>query len=418
MLFRLYCFCLFIRYFEIKQSALKFDLDDPEYSLMRYFLFLLLFSSIHCLGQAVSSINYSYWYDPNTEVNLQINPVMKNDSIVVYYKLVAKNPASKYSIQWEKKDSYAQRSGAIMMPLDSIQLKNGVAEGKFVFGKPEKPWVLVGEIVNRKTSKGWFFFKQIESHYPVNGYLEQNGVKLFQSYELTSEKFKVRGSGSGKPIHFSFYKDNFPSPSPPFADKEFKMDRFLFPDSTFVIEADHEVGPFWQEGLYLAQEDTLSSQGFAFLIKNEPYPRYNKIADLKGPLLFVTTREENDKIGAAGEDKTKFDQVILDITDDKDRARKFMRNFFKRVEIANQMFTSFKEGWKTDRGMIYVVFGPPDEVATNGQTEVWAYKYPRQQFRFTKTGSVYGPDHYVLVRDSQYAEDWYTTIDLWRKSQF
>ena len=54
----------------------------------------------------------------------------------------------------------------------------------------------------------------------------------------------------------------------------------------------------------------------------------------------------------------------------------------------------------------------------NGQQEIWAYKNPRQQFAFTKAGSVYHPDHYVLVRDKQYTEDWYMTVDLWRKSRF
>jgi GWxTD domain-containing protein len=386
---------------------------------MRYSFFLLLLYAVTCPAQSVSSVNYSYLYNVQTEVELQINPVMGKDSITVYYKLIAKNPSGAlYSLQWEKKDSYAQRQGAIISPLDSVQLVKGVAEGKFVFPKPEKPWVLVGEVVNRKTSKGWFFFRQIEAHYPVNGYLEKDGQKEFQPYKIASNKYTVHGSGSGNPIHFSFYKDNFQSPTPPFAEKEFKMDRFLFPDSTFTVQPGAQIGPFKDEGLYLAQEDTTSSEGFSFLVKREPYPRYNTIAALKGPLLFVTTREENDRIGAAGEDKTKFDKVILDITSDKDRAKKFMRNYFKRVETANQLFTSYKEGWKTDRGMIYIVFGLPDEVATNGQQEVWAYKYPRQTFKFTKSGSVYNPDHYVLVRDSQYTEDWYSTIDLWRKSQF
>ncbi len=386
---------------------------------MKYCFYLLLLCGINCAAQSVSSINYSYLYNTQSEVELQINPVMGKDSITVYYKLVSKNPSGgAYSLQWEKKDSYAQRQGAIISPLDSIHLEKGVAQGHFVFAKPEKPWVLVGEVVNRKTSKGWFYFRQIEAHYPVNGYLEKDGEKDFLPFKIASNKYTVHGSGSGKPIHFSFYKDNFPSPTPPFAEKEFKMDRFLFPDSTFTLMPNAQIGPFKDEGLYLAQEDTTSSEGFSFLVKLEPYPRYNTIAALKGPLLFVTTREENDKIGAAGEDKTKFDKVILDITSDKDRAKKFMRNYFKRVETANQLFTTYKEGWKTDRGMIYIVFGLPDEIATNGQQEVWAYKYPRQSFKFTKSGSVYNPDHYVLIRDSQYTEDWYSTIDLWRKSQF
>jgi GWxTD domain-containing protein len=154
------------------------------------------------------------------------------------------------------------------------------------------------------------------------------------------------------------------------------------------------------------------------MVKRSPYPKYNKLSEIKGPLLFVTTREENDKLGDAGEDKAKFDKIILDITNDKERAKNFMRNYFKRVEIANLFFTSYKEGWKTDRGMIFIVFGAPDEIGVNGQQEIWAYKNPRQTFVFTKAGSVYNPDHYVLIRDSKYTEDWYLTIDLWRKSRF
>ncbi|MEJ0054732.1 MAG: GWxTD domain-containing protein [Bacteroidota bacterium] len=196
------------------------------------------------------------------------------------------------------------------------------------------------------------------------------------------------------------------------------MDRFLFPDSTFTVAPGGEVGPFKREGLYLAQEDTVSAEGFSFMVKKNPYPKFNKLGEIKGPLLFVTTREENDKLGDAGEDKAKFDKIILDITNDKERAKNFMRNYFKRVEIANLFFTSYKEGWKTDRGMIFIVFGAPDEIGVNGQQEIWAYKNPRQTFVFTKAGSVYNPDHYVLIRDSKYTEDWYLTIDLWRKSRF
>ncbi len=95
-----------------------------------------------------------------------------------------------------------------------------------------------------------------------------------------------------------------------------------------------------------------------------------------------------------------------------------MRSYFKRVESANLYFTSFKEGWKTDRGMIFIVFGAPDEVTFSGQQEKWSYKSPRQVFIFTKAGSVYSPEHSVLIRDAQYTENWYQTIDLWRKSRF
>ena len=95
-----------------------------------------------------------------------------------------------------------------------------------------------------------------------------------------------------------------------------------------------------------------------------------------------------------------------------------MRSYFRKVELANLYFSSYKEGWKTDRGMIYLIYGVPDEVIKNGLNETWNYKSNKQSFSFVKTGSVYDPDYFVLIRERRYTESWYTTVDLWRKSRF
>ena len=400
-------FCFFLRYFYNMAS------------MRRYWLAFLLLIPFSGFGQAVNSINFSYWYDPLSEVVLQMKPTNLGDRVVIFFRLHCNLAApTPYLLKWEKKDSYAQRQGVAARHADTLTLSTSWTEGQFTFAKPVKPWLLAVKVINIGTGKSWYFFKQIEAHHPVNGYALLKGEKQWNPYLSAEERYSLHGSGSGKPIHFSFYKDNFPTPSPPFVVKEVKMDRFLFPDSTFSASPDDEIGPFAKEGLYLAQEDTASALGFSFLIKKAPYPKYNKLADLKGPLLFVTTREENDALGLAAEDKSKFDKIILDITKDKERAKAFMRNYFKRVEFANYFFTSFKEGWKTDRGMIFIIFGRPDEVQVDGQYEIWGYKNPSQSFHFLKAGSVYHPDHSVLVREKGYTEYWYQTIDLWRKSRF
>lgn len=369
-------------------------------------------------AQAITSLGFEHWYDPLAEVVLQLHPVMERDSVTVYFRLKTNHAASaKYLVKWEKRDSYAQRQGTIIGSADTTLLDQNWKDGRFVFAKPAKPWLLVAKVTNLATGKYFPFFRQIEAHFPVNGFLEKQGVRQWDSFLNADERYVLRGSGSGKSVHISYYRDNFPPPSPPFVVKEIKMDRFLFPDSLFTVEPGATVGPFMHEGLYLAQEDTVSEQGFSFYVKHSPYPKYNKLADLKGPLLFVTTQEENKALDLAGEDKSKFDRVILDITKDKDRARNFMRNYFKRIEWANYFFTSFKEGWKTDRGMIFTIFGQPDEVHFDGGFEEWSYKNPSQSFRFAKAGSVYHPDHSVLVREKSYTENWYLTIDLWRKSR-
>lgn len=381
------------------------------------FVFLACLA-VPAYGQPVSSLNFDYWYDPLAEVVLQMHPVMQRDSVVVYVRVKTNNAAAaKYLLKWEKRDSYAQRQGTVFRT-DTAQLAPTWGTQQFSFAKPSKPWLLVVKVTNITTGKYWHFFRQIEGHFPVNGYLERDGVRQWDTFVNAENAYRVRGSGSAKPITISYYKDNFPTPSPPFVVKELKMDQFLFPDSVFTVSAGGSIGPFVHEGLYLAQEDTVSQQGFSFFVKHTPYPRYNKLADLKGPLLFVTTQEENDGLSKAGEDKASFDRVILDITKDKDRARNFMRSYFRRIELANAFFTSFKEGWKTDRGMIFTIFGRPDEVHVDGSYEEWSYKNPGQSFRFARAGSVYHPDHSVLVRDKDYTENWYMTIDLWRKSRF
>ncbi|MDZ4715353.1 MAG: GWxTD domain-containing protein [Cytophagales bacterium] len=369
-------------------------------------------------SQAVNAINFQYLYDPLNEVSVQFLPVNRGDSIAIVYQVRSNQQAVSYLLTWERKDSYAQRQGNALQQTDTATISSNGLEGQFTFSKPDKPWILDLKITNLSSAKSWHFIRQIEAHHPVNGFMEKDGKRQWTTYLDAESRYRIRGSGSGKPIHISFYKENFTTPSPPFVVKEIKMDRFLFPDSVFSVNPGSELGPFRQEGLYLAQEDTMSARGFSFLMKRDPYPKYNKLSDLKGPLLFVTTREENDALGLAGEDKLKFDKIILDITRDKERARTFMRNYFKRVEYANYYFSSFKEGWKTDRGMIYIIFGPPNEVQLDGQDEIWSYRNPRQEFYFAKAGSVYHPDHAVLVREKKYAEDWYQTIDLWRKSRF
>ena len=65
-----------------------------------------------------------------------------------------------------------------------------------------------------------------------------------------------------------------------------------------------------------------------------------------------------------------------------------------------------------------MIFGLPDEVSRNGGNEVWYYRALSTRFTFVKNGSVYDPYNYVLLRDNRFAESWYSTIDLWRKSRF
>jgi GWxTD domain-containing protein len=58
----------------------------------------------------------------------------------------------------------------------------------------------------------------------------------------------------------------------------------------------------------------------------------------------------------------------------------FKEEHYRRIAYANESFSSRIPGWKTDRGRIYITFGPPDEIDAHpsGQPfpfEDWRYRY-------------------------------------------
>ena len=43
----------------------------------------------------------------------------------------------------------------------------------------------------------------------------------------------------------------------------------------------------------------------------------------------------------------------------------FKDEHYRRIEYANEHFAAGMPGWMTDRGRIYIVFGPPDEIESH-----------------------------------------------------
>lgn len=66
-----------------------------------------------------------------------------------------------------------------------------------------------------------------------------------------------------------------------------------------------------------------------------------------------------------------------------------MESHYNRVEYANQQFSIMqRDGWETDRGMVYIVLGPPDDVirdpypSDSRPWQVWNYYRINRQFEF------------------------------------
>lgn len=381
--------------------------------LKSVFLLLLSLSSLNGIGQSIASLNFRHLYDPLNEVNLSLKLVNEKTQLTVYFLLQPSNKQSAdYSITWQKYENFMERSGT---PLNVGDTQSN--SGKFSFPVPEKFWLLLAKVASKSSGQVWNYLQIMDPKYPVNGFLEGPEGIVYKSYVLTGQEYTIHGVEQDKPLSVYLYKTDFPVASPPFTQKGAHVDRFMFADSSFKVSNGQKI-TLKSKGLYLVQQDTTSSSGFAFRAMSGAFPKLTKVQEIPEPLIYVCAKEEHDELLAAGGDKTKVDKVILDITRDRDRAKNFMRSYFRQVELSNTYFTAFKEGWKTDRGMLYLIFRIPDEVSLTGQNEVWYYKSYRERFTLVKNGSVYDPNNFVLQRGMKFTEPWFSTVDLWRKSRY
>ena len=109
-------------------------------------------------------------------------------------------------------------------------------------------------------------------------------------------------------------------------------------------------------------------------------------------MKYILSNEERKelKAGLKRDKEQLFYQLWKrrDPTQDTEH-NELMEEYYKRVEYVNEHFSGWQVGWETDRGMIYILFGPPDEIqrtnpAAGNSTvyQIWNYLKVSKQFVF------------------------------------
>ena len=104
------------------------------------------------------------------------------------------------------------------------------------------------------------------------------------------------------------------------------------------------------------------------------------VTDEEYKLLKKTKRKEREKL-------------FYQFWDDRDPTpgtitNELMDQYYYRVRYTNEKFAAFQPGWKTDMGMIYILFGPPDDMQrsfgqnTRNTYEIWYYYSINRNFSF------------------------------------
>lgn len=160
-----------------------------------------------------------------------------------------------------------------------------------------------------------------------------------------------------------------------------------------------------------------------FGVKTTWYPTLRTIRELAEPLVYLMTEREFKKmmrIENPDSLKRYVDSFWLKNIQNTTIARNVISLFYTRVEEANKRFSCYKEGWKTDMGMMLILFGPPWMVEFELQQYIWHYGYSRQDrtliFIFDElrpSGKRHGFKTWALQRRPYYAQLYNSKIQDW-----
>jgi GWxTD domain-containing protein len=266
--------------------------------------------------------------------------------------------------------------------------------------------------INRKTRGSSSFFKA-----------SQPGAGLLYSPVLENKKDVVITAFDTtlKRLWVNVYRRKFPLPSPPFTP-ESRAPFDYKPDSSFYLQLKNGVSSpvaLSKPGFYYFRSDTVIREGFTLFSFSEGFPELVSSRQLIAALRYITSAKEFDEMSRRPDTRSAVDSFWLATGGNTDRALTLIRDYYSRVQRANELFSSFTEGWQTDRGLIYIVIGPPNVVYRSNLKEEWVYgeagNMRSMYFYFMKIDNPFTGKDYVLLRDPTIKQAWYMAVERWRR---
>lgn len=146
----------------------------------------------------------------------------------------------------------------------------------------------------------------------------------------------------------------------------------------------------------LAQSANTRDEQLSAVAQEEAENYYRKW--LTEDVVYIITQEERDVFAnlTTPEEKERFIEQfwLRRDTDPSTSFNEFKEEHYRRIAYANEQFTSGHPGWRTDRGRIYIIHGPPadieshagagrynrpidegGEIVTTFPFEIWSYRH-------------------------------------------
>lgn len=237
---------------------------------------------------------------------------------------------------------------------------------------------------------------------------------LFSNVVRSGQTVKIEAGYKAKNVDIEYYAQKNFVPLPPYWSSAVKSPNV--PDSVFRYTFGTPI-KFDAPGFY-AIGSTAKNDKFGIVVsQNVSYPTINTIADMAEPMKLLCTQREYESIDSSANKKKAVDAFWLGLSRNEKSAKEQVRVFYSRVVLANMLFPSNDEGWKTDRGMIYVMLGPPTIVNITPTSEEWSYGSGQQGMVFTFENYSGLNNDFSLLRSNTYQSIWQQVITTWRSGK-
>ncbi|UCG27876.1 MAG: GWxTD domain-containing protein [Bacteroidales bacterium] len=251
-------------------------------------------------------------------------------------------------------------------------------------------------------------------------YRHNTESKIFNPILDSNQVVQIRYSRDNvDSLYLSYYRTDSIVPYPP---------SLLIPSRSSVQEPDTSwVLPYndnfpiklTEEGIYHYTVDRDIKEGCTLFYFGEHFPSVKTAGQLIDPLEYLLSDAEMVRLKREPNPKLAVDNFWISISENIDKARELIRIYYNRVFYANYFFVSYKEGWKTDRGMIYIIYGSPDILYKNDEEERWIYGLERDEdkivFTFRKVDNPYTQNDFVLRRSEDLNSRWGEAIASWKR---
>lgn len=397
-------------------------------------LMLVLAAPFKVFGQeTLETINQALRYSRYSRLSLKILPVRESERTFLLQmpveKIEPELQLSDYEFSYTVLSSFQETiDDQKMQPLGAADIKietdvHVYFEKRVQVPESQEMAIALLRAVDKRQGDTYYYHMDLISPYTygVPDFWAYYGdrIPFDQNFSIKGEALEFKSKGSVA-LHAFYYPVNFDVPLPPMEIRPAPVPREVKVEYEGEFYAS-TLKSFEKEGYYFIQSDTNQARGMMLRTVHDAFPKVKTYEEMVEMVAYISTRREHEMLKEAKDKKPALDQYWFSMAKDEKLAQKIIREYFKQIEFANILFTDYKEGWKTDRGMVYTVMGPPQEVRFRMNGEIWTYLFDGSNskitFTFARVKNVLTPNYYILNRSRTLQPEWFKSITQWRNGQ-